>query len=404
MVGVILMQNNYDVIVAGAGPAGVMAAISAARNGAETLLIERSNCSGGIWTSGLLSWMLDVKNKNGLLKELLSALEEQGNGYYARYGCFIAYPESVKMELDNMLERAGVHVLYYTSLIGSNVLNNKIISVETFSKAGKQLFTAKQYVDATGDGDLSAFSGCDFEIGSPKDGATQPASLIAMMTGVDAEAVREYNNTLPYGEGKNAKERMLDLMNSINLQPSYNAPSFFHIGEDIWLMMTTHAYGINPLDPESITNGTIDNRRELLKQEQALRKLGGAWKNMRIVATAPYLGIREARRIKGKYTVSLEDALNGKKHEDAVCRVEFGLDVHALTSESNNFEAHKGMKSQPYDIPLRAIESANIENLLLAGRLISGDFFAHSSYRVTGDAATLGEAAGAEAAKRCKVS
>jgi len=394
------MREEYDVIVAGGGPAGAMAAVSAGRSGAKTLLIERAGCAGGIWTSGMLSWMLDVTDKGGILKELMNAVEGQGNGYFARFGSFIAFPEAVKLALDSMLEEAGVDILYYTSVSGASVSNGKITAIEAFGKAGKMLFSAKQYVDATGDGDLSAYAGCQFEMGSPKDGKMQPASLIALMTGVDAEAVREYNNTLPYLEGKNAKERMLDLMNTVGIKPSYDAPSFFHIADDVWLMMTTHAYGVNPLDPVSLTRGTIDSRRELYLQEQALRSLGGAWKKMRIVATAPYLGIREARRIKGKYTVTLEDALNGTKHADAVCRVKFGLDVHALTEDSGNFEAHAGIKSQPYDIPLRALEACDIDNLLLAGRLISGDFFAHSSYRVTGDAAAIGEAAGREAARR----
>ena len=394
------MNTTADVIVAGAGPAGAMAAIAAARKGADTLLIERSGCAGGIWTSGLLSWMLDVTNKGGILKELCARIEAKDEGYYARQGNFITFPETVKLTLEEMLAEAGVRVLYYTQVTGCEKEGNCITKVITHSKAGKVAFTAKQFVDATGDGDLSALAGCSFEMGKPGDGSMQPASLIALMTGVDPDEVREYNNTLPYLEGKNAKARMLDLMNSIGIMPSYHSPSFFHVKDSIWLVMTVHAYGVDPLDPESMTRATIENRAELKRQEEALRALGGPWKNMRIIATAPYLGIREARRIKGKYLVTVEDAIEGKKHDDAVCTVQFGLDVHPLKPVYEFGVEHPGMHTKPYDIPLRALESADVDNLLLAGRLISGDFLAHSSYRVSGDAAAIGEAAGLEAARR----
>ncbi len=394
------MKTSFDVIVAGGGPAGVMAAIASARKGADTLLIERANCAGGMWTSGLLSWMLDVTNKEGILKEMTSHLIDRGEGYYARGGNFISYPESVKYILDEMIEVAGVHVLYYTTVVGAIVDGRQLKRVVTQSKAGVREFSAAQFVDATGDGDLSAYAGCRYEIGRQEDGSRQPASLIALMTGVSADAVRRYNNTLPYIEDKNAKQLSLEIMREAGVEPSYSAPSFFHVGEDIWLMMTTHAYDIDPLDPESLTRGTVENRKELYRQQQAMRALGGEWKNLRIVATAPYLGIREARRIMGRYTVTLQDALDGRHHDDAVCRVMFGLDVHALRADTENGASHKKLHAQPFDIPMRALEAADIDNLLLAGRLISGDFFAHSAYRVTGDAATLGEAAGCEAALR----
>ena len=393
-------KTSFDVIVAGGGPAGVMAAIASARQGADTLLIERANCAGGMWTSGLLSWILDITNKKGILKEMTARLTDKGEGYYARGGNFISYPESVKLVLDDMIQAAGVHVLYYTTVVDAVVRERQLLSVVTQSKAGRREYAAAQFVDATGDGDLAAYAGCRYDIGRPEDGSRQPASLIALMTGVSADAVRRYNNTLPYTESKNAKQLSLEKMREAGVEPSYQAPSFFHIGEDIWLMMTTHAYDVDPLDPEALTRGTIDNRNELYRQQQAMRALGGEWGKMRIVATAPYLGIREARRIAGRYTVTVQDALEGRRHDDAVCRVEFGLDVHALRPDTENGASHKQLRAQPFDIPLRALESADIDNLLLAGRLISGDFFAHSAYRVTGDAATLGEAAGSEAARR----
>lgn len=392
-----------QVIVAGAGPAGVMAAVAAARAGAEVLLIERVNCAGGIWTSGLLSWMLDVTGKEGLLRELMNRLKSEGEGDFARAGNFISFPEAVKRVLDDMLIAAGVQVLYYTSVAGVLKCASRIRFVILESKAGRQAAEGDVFIDATGDGDLSAYAGCRHEIGKDPSAITQPASLIAIMTGVHAEDVRSCNNTLEYlDKAENAKACLKREMQRAGIVPSYSAPSLFHIKDDIWLVMTTHSYGIDALSPASLTRATMESRMELHRQEQAMRALGGAWEKMRIVSTAPYLGIRECRRVAGKYRVTLEDALCGRKHEDAVCRVNFSLDVHPLKPD-RTFEDETGkMHTQPYDIPLRALESADVENLLLAGRLISGDFFAHSSYRVSGDAAAIGEAAGIEAARRTK--
>ncbi len=394
------VAHAAQVVVAGGGPAGAMAAIAAGRLGSRTLLIERANCAGGIWTSGLLSWMLDVTNKDGLLRELMNRILDKGEGDFARHGNFITFPETVKRELDDMLLEAGVDVLYYTQAAGCVREGGLLTHVITESKAGREAVAGEVFIDATGDGDLSAFAGCRYKIGRDDNGQTQPASLIALMTGVRADDVRAFNNTLPYLDGETAKAKLLREMARAGVTPSYGAPSFFHVKDDIWIVMTTHSYGIDALDPASLTEKTIASRRELYRQEKALQALGGPWQNMRIIATAPYIGIRECRRVLGKYMVTVEDAIAGRTHEDAVCRVEFPLDVHPLKAERTSEMEHGKLRAKPFDIPLRALESADIENLLLAGRLISGDFLAHSSYRVTGDAAAIGEAAGREAARR----
>ena len=119
-----------------------------------------------------------------------------------------------------------------------------------------------------------------------------------------------------------------------------------------------------------------------------------------MVATAEQLGVREGRRIRGRYTLTAADLASGLKHDDAVCKATFPIDVHALNS-SGNKEINRDFKTggmKPYDIPYQALVAADVEGLLMAGRCISGDFIAHSSYRVTGNAVPMGEAAGRAAA------
>ena len=136
----------------------------------------------------------------------------------------------------------------------------------------------------------------------------------------------------------------------------------------------------------------------------ALRGLGGPWEGIQIAATAEQIGVRDGRRIRGRYVVTQEDIVNGARHEDAVVRPTFGVDIHSITAEHNETHVieNKGLKVKPYDIPLRALIAKDVDGLMMAGRCISGDFIAHASYRVTGNATSMGEAAGAVAALAAK--
>jgi len=166
--------------------------------------------------------------------------------------------------------------------------------------------------------------------------------------------------------------------------------------------MINHEYGYSGLKAEDITKATLHARAELHNVINSLRETGELWKNIRIVATAEQIGVREGRRIKGHYYLTEDDLLQGRKHEDAVCHVTFNFDVHSTNPEKEKSIEKRKEKAKPYDIPLRALIAKDVDGLLLAGRCISGDFLAHSSYRVTGNAVSMGEAAGKVAAYSCK--
>lgn len=117
-----------------------------------------------------------------------------------------------------------------------------------------------------------------------------------------------------------------------------------------------------------------------------------------LVTTPECIGVREGRRIIGKYTVGLDDMINGRKQPDGICRVRYWVDIHSLDKGDNNGFTDDGIKAQPYDIPFRSLIPKDADNLLVSGRCISGDFYAHASYRVAGNMATVGEAAGKAAA------
>ena len=168
----------------------------------------------------------------------------------------------------------------------------------------------------------------------------------------------------------------------------------FPVRQGMIALMANHQYGVSPMDANQMTKATMEAREELNNIVDSLRSLGGIWSNMRIISTAGQIGIREGRRIHGLYTLTADDLIKGAQFDDAVCRVTFNVDIH-----SGGVYSNQGVKAMPYDIPLRALIAKDINGLMMAGRCISGDFFAHASYRVTGNSVATGEAAGKVAAK-----
>ena len=390
---------DYDVAVCGGGPAGFCAAIAAARGGSKTILIERNGMLGGIWTAGLLSWILDCANKNGILREFIDTMRETGHGHFGRGQNFIAEPEWVKITLERMCEAAGVEILFYTTVVSAHVNAEKRLESIGCIGRGKQFdIRAGVFIDCTGDGDVGYLAGCSYVYGDGE--RAQPMTLIALADGLDPTAAREFDNSESYLKGRpGAKEKMFDYMEKLGIKPTYSSPSFFHVQDGLWIVMTVQEFGYAPDDVYALTRATREGREELVKQFEALKKSGGIFADLRLLMTAPYIGIRESRRILGEYTVTDEDILSGATFEDAVCDVTYNVDVHPTSKDRNFNEEQHGMRCKPYQIPLRALIAKEVTGLLLAGRCISGSFYAHSSYRVSGDASAMGEAAGRYAAE-----
>ncbi|WP_256199144.1 FAD-dependent oxidoreductase [Verrucomicrobium spinosum] len=168
--------------------------------------------------------------------------------------------------------------------------------------------------------------------------------------------------------------------------------------------MMNHEYGVKPFDAAGITTATVRARAEMTKMVNGLRGLGGPWEGLQLVATAEQIGVRDGRRISGRFTVQKDDLIQGIRHEDGVARVTFGVDIHATSADHNKTAAihATGIKVKPYDIPLRALIARDVDGLMMAGRCISGDFISHASYRVTGNAVAMGEAAGVTGAIAAK--
>lgn len=396
------VKGSYDLIVCGAGPAGACAAIQAAREGVRVLLVEVNGCLGGTWTAGLLGWILDWRNKDGMVAEItdrLVRMDATPDFYKFSSHNFPFDIEKFKFLLEEMCRETGkIDVLLHTRVADVAKKDGRLTHIITESKSGREAWEAELFMDCTGDGDLAAISGCEFDMGEPGSGLTQPMTMLAMISGVTYPEIEPF---VRRKDDQGSKRKVREEMERAGLDPSIKGPGIYAIRNDLFMVMWNHEYEKSGINTRDVTRATMDARVELHKLVDGLKKRGGPWKNLYLVATPEQIGIRGARRIKGLYTVTEVDLVNGKRHEDAVCRVQFHVDVHSVRhhDDMQRKAYNRGIRSRSYDIPLRSLISKDVNNLMMAGRNISGDFIAHSSYRVGGDAAKLGEEGGKYAAR-----
>ncbi|PQO36067.1 FAD-dependent oxidoreductase [Bremerella cremea] len=391
--------DTTDVLVCGGGPAGIATAISAARTGASVRILEAHGCLGGVWTSGMLSYVMDAE-KPGLNAELPRRLKEMDAQRQSGPKNYVYDVESMKVLLEQMCDENKIRVQYHTRIVAvEKDASNRVRGVITESKSGRQAWRAGTVVDTTGDGDVGALAGCAWEFGRDQDCPCQPMSLMGIIT-ASPEALQQFDRL----KGGQTKDQFREFIQAAGRDPSYAKPTLWYMGGSVAAVMMNHEYGVQPFDAAAVTEATIRARRELYEIARALRSQGGLWKDCKLVTTAEQIGVRDGRRIKGRYFVTVDDVRLGARHEDAICRSEFSVDIHAATREANKKAAYHndGVKAKPFDIPLRALIAQDVDGLMMAGRCISGDFFAHASYRVTGNAVAMGEAAGVASALAAK--
>ena len=184
-----------------------------------------------------------------------------------------------------------------------------------------------------------------------RDGVTQPMSMIAIVSGITIEDIKEFVIT---GEDTiEPKKRLHAEIKKSGISISYTMPTLMYIRDNLFGLYTNHEYGVKVTSADDLTNATFRSRAEVNKIVGSLRSLGGRWKNIRIVATSSHIGVREGRRVHGLYTLTEEDLANGAKFDDAVCRVNFNVDVHAPKKNEGGGYSTVGFKSKPYDYTIK---------------------------------------------------
>ena len=221
--------------------------------------------------------------------------------------------------------------------------------------------------------------------------------MIALVCGLSVRDVRPFCLNYESCPGE-AQRHFQELFASCGIRLSYSMPVLTHLKGDLFSVSLNHEYQVPCDDARQITDAVIRARAEVLG---ALHKLAAAdkrWESAIIAHTADAIGVREGRRIRGNYTVTREDLISGRTFEDGICDVTFNVDIHVSGKTGSGSWDDGGVCVKPYQIPLRALIAADVRGLVLAGRLISGDFYAHASYRTGGNILKIGEAAGVLAA------
>ncbi|MGD9580877.1 MAG: FAD-dependent oxidoreductase, partial [Vampirovibrionia bacterium] len=359
-----MKNKKIDIIIAGGGTSGCAAAISASRSGASVLIIEEQGFLGGTATATYVTPMMktilsDGTNIGGdLYKEILQKMKHQGyaeTNFDNNPGWFI--PEMMKFTLDEIMEEEGIETLFHTQVLDINIKNNAISSIKTLNKAGISEYSAKYYIDATGDALIAAKAGVPFEIG--QNNISQAMSHRFVMSGVDIIKFAEWLKKTDPDE--NVSPVHYTEKGDILLTTAYTSedkgwalkPIFLKAIEDgilknydaeyfqIFSVPGQHSsiyfncpriYSpkpLSPLCPEDISYAQIMGRKQIKRLAAFCNNYLPGFEKAYITNIANNIGIRDSRRIKGKYTLTGEDLINCKKFKNAVAKSNYPIDIHS---------------------------------------------------------------------------
>lgn len=412
------VDDSYDIVVAGGGPAGAAAAISAARLGAKVLLAEAAGCMGGMGTSSYVTTFGPMGDGEralvgGFCRELVENLHQRGflgpgvtpDFWHKHYNRWIPFhPEGLKRVLDEKAVEAGVDVRYFTRVIDAETDGNRLRGVVISNIEGYTFVQAKAFIDCTGDATLSALAGAECKVAGVDWSDSAPGTLCSLVgninwndpayggdyAGIDAVKMRTRKEILPQAV---ADGHFSDTFRFI--------PGMNKLGESIANINAGHVYGMNGLDSRSLSQGMIRGREIAVEFVEFYRKYVPGCENIELVSTAPVMGVRDTRRIVGEFTLTIEDYQARRQFPDQVCVYNRPPDNHPTNASEAEFERFKRDfegtgkldRGASVGIPYSILVPKGWENLWVAGRCHSSGHAVHGSIRAQSAAYMMGQAA-----------
>lgn len=422
------VRYKTQVLVVGGGPAGVCAALAAARNGVKVLLVEQGGCLGGMATRGLVAPFMtcfdskgEIQIIRGLFGEIVDRMVALGGAIHPRevrsgtpFSAWITTghdhctpfdAETMKFVLDSMCAEAGVKVLFHASFVRAIVRHNTVTGIILLTKSGLETAEASIVVDATGDGEVCASAGNPCEFGNEEIGKVQPATLFFHINNVDSsKLIKDVEAHLHEFRKVNGVSyralhwRVAEAEASGEWDIARKSVNIYRgVREDEWAVNCTRISGVDATDSESLTAAEIEGRRQIQELLHFFHKYVPGCEKAVIKSSASTIGIRESRHVAGKYLLTADDLLGGLVPEDSVLLASNSVDVHgrlgANTTEYKTIDPHLW-----YGVPYRSLVPEEVDGLLVAGRAISATSDAAGAVRVIPPCMAMGQAAGTAAA------
>ena len=388
------LEKDYDLIVVGGGLTGVAAAVAASRQGLSVLLLEQDGSLGGAMSNSFVFpfmrytyWEDEKWNylSAGIFKEMVE--RHRSIGGCSKYGW---QPELFKMMLDDMIVEAGVDILFHTRVVNVVMDGRVLKSVLAASKSGTLEIRAKFFIDASGDGELMALSGCAYQLGRAEDNLCQPMTTCFRLSNVNMEKYYEeidglqklYNEKQKTGAITNPRENML-IMGEVS--------------KGVLHFNTTRIVKHNPVDPTELSRAEMEARKQVLELYNFLRQNSEAFRESAIVSVAQNIGVRESRKLLGVHVLTADDLKSLAIFDDSIALGNYDIDIH--NPEGTGTYIYSFPKEAYYSIPYRSLLPRETDNLLVAGRCLSATHEAHSAVRIMPICTCMGEAAGVAAAQ-----
>ena len=417
-----------DVAVVGGGMAGICAAIASARQGARTVLIERAGWLGGIGITGptglhtfyniygAFPGAARLRLVGGIAQDLVDRVGDMGGGVVAAGGGphvpmergadFVSMltpvePETFKLAAARLCLESGVKLLLHTICEGTEAAGGELQALRLWSKAGPGTVRARMFVDCTGDGDVAAAAGAEHIRYKPKDPGAYAAGftfrlcnvdLVPLVADLDRRGLlHQFARAVKPGASQPAPVRIGINMHELRQQGAEDAPHYF-LSSSLRPRELTYCNCINygdldPLSPEDLTEAEVTLRGRMFEVAEFFRKSFAGCAECYPAGPAPAVGPRRARAVRCDYELTQQDVTNAARFDDEI----------GLFGFIDN-PTHRVREAGAYGIPYRALRPRGLDNLLIAGRMMTVDLVAHNSTRNTVCCMICGQAAGTAAA------